>query len=115
MGTQGVLGMKSAEEGHWPVGTTMHPAVAVQQAPCVLGQGLGLQVWPGKNCEPGGHWDWRTTAQLPAMPGMQHAPRGVLGHGLGVQGALTMNEPPRLAHSAAVVELQTKVLLVGFR
>ena len=91
----------------------MQPAVAVQHAPWLFGQGLGLQVWPGKKLEPAGHWVWKMKAQLPATPGMQHAPRGTCGHGLGTQGALTRKVPPRAAHSALTVEMQIRPAAVA--
>lgn len=84
----------------------MQPAVAVQHAPWLFGQGLGLQVWPGKKLEPAGHWVWKMKAQLPATPGMQHAPRGTCGQGFGEHGAFRMNVPPSATHSERVVETQ---------
>lgn len=83
----------------------MQPAVAVQHAPWLFGQGLGVQVWPGKNGEPVGHWVCRMNAQLPATPGMQHAPRGTCGQGFGVHGVFARNVPPRDAHSAFTVAM----------
>jgi hypothetical protein len=107
---QGWPGMNWAEVGHWPAGTMMHPAAAVQQAPRLFGQGAGtaLQETFGENVAPAGHWVWRTKTQPPAALGMQQAPRGTLGHGFGEQDVFARNVPPSETHSDCVAEMHWK-------
>ena len=82
----------------------LHP-LAVQHAPWVFGQGLGLHGALAVKVEPKGQSDLEMKAQPPAWPGMQQAPSGPT-QGLGLQEPPAVKFPPMEEHSFLVAETQ---------